>query len=186
MNQQVGNSLPYNCLMMTRTYLILFSFLAAVPTLVACQGEEGATPDPTPTVAPPFPTSAEAQVADARASSIEKKNVVVAQPASAPPQAAPGAARSSYEGTAQNAKMGAVLIGEDGVRHWVALDAWPDAVVGKKIQLDAVPVVRYDLPVATVGPNGEQSAGVVVEPGQTAEDAARRVVLTDPVWKLSE
>jgi hypothetical protein len=169
---------------MIRTCLLLLVSLAVVPTLVACQGVGGAASDPTPAVAPPFPSSAEASAADPKAS-VKTTRDAVAQPANVASQNTPAAARVSYEGTAHNAKLGAVLVDADGVRHWVELDSWPDNVLGKKVVLEATPVVRYDLPVVAAA-GAEVSAGVPIESGQTADEAARREVLTALIWKLAE
>ena len=183
----------YTCHMTVRTYLPLLCFLSLAPFLSSCTCDQQAPAKADPVEQPPFPVppdqgdkeSAARQATAAKSSPVAAPGQVGqgVKEAEPPPPERP---RGSYEGIAQNARMGAVLIGEDGARHWVDLDAWPDSVVGKKVQLDAVPVIRYDLPVATVGPNGEQSAGVPIEPGQTAEDAARREVLTDPIWKASD
>ena len=184
MNDQRGSASPYDCLMMTRTYLLSLLPLVVLPALVACQGVGGAASEPTPAVAPPLPSAAEAPTTDAKTSGVPSRDVA-SQPKTAAAQDQANSVRTRFEGTAQNAKLGAVLLAADGVRHWVELDAWPDKVLGKKIVLEATPVIRYDLPVVPSTGDG-QSAGVPVESGQTADEAARREVLTAPTWKLAE
>ena len=189
--------LHYNRKMTIRSSLASLSVLVLVSLLAGCQGDQQSSAQVDEAEQPPFPVTPAAVQESAQAEPAASGTSVPA-PAEKEPAAeevnntleqvlqSAEKPRSTYEGVAQNAKMGAVLVSEDGVRHWVELDAWPDAAVGKKVQVDAAREVRYDLPVATVGPNGEQSAGAVVEPGQTAEDAARREVLIELVWKISE
>ncbi len=189
--------LHYNRKMSIRSSLAFLSVLVLVSLLSGCPSDPQSSAQVDEAEQPPFPVGPAAAQESAQA-----EPPASGAPVPAPAEKEPAAEevnntleqmlqsaekpRSSYEGVAQNAKMGAVLVSEDGIRHWVELDAWPDAAVGKKVQVVAARETRYDLPVAKVGPNGEQSAGVVVEPGQTAEDAARREVLTELVWKISE
>jgi len=61
-------------------------------------------------------------------------------------------------GTAQNAKLGAVVEGERLVVYCEGLDSWPAAQVGKPVTVTGV-LTRTDDFKATVGPHGEISQG---------------------------
>ena len=110
----------------------------------------------------------------------------VATPAETPADvAAPADEKRTIEGTAQNAKMGAVLVTEQG-NVWVDLDAWPDDLIGKKLRAEGRMITRADVPVVTVVPGDPAVAGVPLEAGQDPAQAGSRSVLSEVTWTVLE
>lgn len=139
--------------------------LMAAVTLCACRAP--APPEPS---APPAPKSAEA----------------------APPTPAPSSFQSrlgqtiTLEGTAQNAKVGPLLLGppED---IWIdGMDAWKDSVVGKRVRVTGRVIEKADLPVFEHEEGAPEKGGMPVPKGTDLQKASRRFLLTDVQWKLLE
>lgn len=88
-----------------------------------------------------------------------------------------------FVGVAQNAKMGAVLVTDEG-ELWVDLHEWPDSAHGKKVRVTGVYQSRKDLPVF-VPKDGEPAvAGIPVPAGADLDAAATRRVLTEVKWEV--
>lgn len=100
-------------------------------------------------------------------------------PAAAPAAAQPPAAATPTPaqevvvvGKAQNAASGAVVAVDDGrVLYVGGLDAWPDALLGARVEVRGRLVRRKLAPDPTPGPGGEQRHGMVGE--SDVLDAAR-------------
>lgn len=94
------------------------------------------------------------------------------------------------EGTAVDAKLGALLIGK-GPDIWIdGLDAWPQGFYlggkeGKTLRVTAVVIERADLP-AFVSKEGEQKSGIPVEKQSDLEQAKKRFLLKDATWIVIE
>jgi len=99
--------------------------------------------------------------------------------------AAAAAETRSIEGTAQNAKAGAVLVTAEG-NVWVDLEAWPDDLIGRKLRVEGRMISRSDLPVVIVTPGAPIAAGVPIEEGQDPVRAGTRQVLSEATWTLLE
>lgn len=94
-----------------------------------------------------------------------------------PAAAAPTPARDvAVVGKAQNAASGAVVAADDGrVLYVGGLDAWPDALLGKRVEVRGSLVRRKLAPDPTPGPGGEQRHGMVGE-SEVIDGARWRVV----------
>jgi len=140
---------------------------------LACSREEpAAAAEP----AAAEPAAAEPAVAEAAA---EPAAEPAATEAATEPAADDG--KQSLEGTAQNAKMGAVLVTAEG-NVWVDLDAWPDDLVGTKLKVVGRMITKSDVPVVDAVAGEPAAAGVPVEDGQDKAEAATREVLSDVSW----
>jgi len=98
--------------------------------------------------------------------------------------------RITVQGEAHNAKMGAMLVGEEST-IWVDLpdEAWPDGFYkgndeGELVVVTGTVAQRADLPVFIAEP-GEpiMMAGIPMPPGTDLEEARKRYVLVDVVWQ---
>ncbi len=95
------------------------------------------------------------------------------------------------EGTAVNAKLGAMLIGE-GPEIWIdALDAWPEGFYlggreGKKLRVTGIVIERTDLPAFVTQEGQEQKSGIPVKNNTDLEKAQKRFLLKDATWVVVE
>jgi len=150
---------------------VLIAVLAVVLALcsVACKHTDSATE----TAAPAAPPAAAAEPVAAESPEAPSDVVAVADE------------KRSIEGTAQNAKMGAVLVTDEG-NVWVDLDAWPDDLIGKKLRVEGRMISKSDVPVVVMTPGEPVAAGVPLEAGQDPAQAAARQVLSHATWTLVE
>lgn len=79
-------------------------------------------------------------------------------------------------GTAENAKGGAVLLVDDVPLYVVGLDAWPDELLHRRVQVTGVRARKQYLPEATVDASGAVSQGAV----------GQQDVLEGASWQLAE
>jgi hypothetical protein len=92
----------------------------------------------------------------------------------------------TIEGTAEDAKLGAVLT-RPGDMVWIdGLDAWPRGLRGKRVQVTGKVIQRADLPVFVQREGEPQEQGIPVPPGTDVEKARRRFLLTEARWKVVE
>lgn len=97
----------------------------------------------------------------------------------------------TLEGTAGNAKLGAMLHG-NGQTIWIdGLDAWPEGYYqggdkGKRVRVTGKVIERSDLPVFEQKPGEPPRAGIPVQQGGDVKAARRRFLLTDAKWTLIE
>ena len=83
----------------------------------------------------------------------------------------------TLEGTAQNAKGGAVVVeAGSGPTYVVGLESWPDALVGQPVEVVGTLNRRKLIPFPVVGDDGAVSAGAQGE---------QRVLEGAPAWKKS-
>lgn len=93
----------------------------------------------------------------------------------------------TIEGTACNAKLGAMLKG-DGPDIWIdGLDAWPPELYlghgqGKRVMVTGTVTERYDLPIFVQEQGRLPKSGMPVAPGTNLEEASKRFLLRDPKW----
>ena len=106
------------------------------------------------------------------------KPVAVAEPA--PPQSA-----ASWDGTARNAKLGAVLVTDQGTLWIDGLTEWPSDLDGKRVHVEGALETRKDLPVFVPKPGEPQKTGIPVEEGADLDQAATRTVIVRAKWTLS-
>ncbi len=116
---------------------------------------------------------------------------MAAEPTSGPasgPTSQPAAVRVVVTGTAQNAKMGALLLKDgSGADLWIGgLDAWPDALVGQKVRVEGILVERDDVPVVVYRPGEPIATGVPVSDLQDIAAARRRTVISEATWTRVE
>jgi hypothetical protein len=93
----------------------------------------------------------------------------------------------TLEGTAANAKLGAILQGKDGVIWIEGLDSWPEGFCsggnqGKRLRVTGVVIRKDDLPVFVQKPGEPPSAGIPVASEEEREKAKRRYLLKDAKW----
>jgi hypothetical protein len=97
----------------------------------------------------------------------------------------------TIEGTALNAKLGAILVG-DGQDIWIdGLDAWPEGYYfgrdqGKRVRVTGTVIERDDLPVLSPEEAGPPKAGVPVTQGMEPKQASKRFLLKNAKWTLKE
>jgi hypothetical protein len=95
----------------------------------------------------------------------------------------------TVEGTAQNAKLGAVL-SDGGSSIWIdELDSWPEGFCvgeepGKRVRVTGTVIERSDLPVFVPKEGEPPRAGIPVAEGTDLEKASRRFLLKDAKWDL--
>ena len=95
--------------------------------------------------------------------------------------------RIVVEGTAANAKLGALLETETG-NVWIdGLESWPEGFyqgpgTGKRLRVTGVVVERHDLPVFVRKPGEPEMQGMPVEPGTDLHTASKRYLLRDASW----
>ena len=119
-----------------------------------------------------------------------------------PPQGGPEIAREwpagwaqlvgrqiALEGTARDAKLGAILVADDppGECVWIDdLESWPAAVAGRRVRVAGTVIARDDLPVFVPAAGEPQRSGIPVEDPALLERARRRHLLTGTRWTLLE
>ena len=85
--------------------------------------------------------------------------------------------RVTIEGTARDAKGGAVLLTTDGEPVYIGgLDSWPEELFGKPVVVSGRLVRRQYLPEATVDESGAWSQGTT---------GGQQLVLEEAAWKLA-
>lgn len=81
------------------------------------------------------------------------------------------------QGTARDAKGGAVVVADDGrVLYVGGLDGWPDGISGTRVVVTGQVVRKHHLPVAGQGPDGGWSQGV-------AAGGSGELVIADAKWE---
>lgn len=89
----------------------------------------------------------------------------------------------TVEGQASNAKLGAI-VGAEPAPIWIdGLDAWPEEVAWKRVQVTGTVIERHDLPVFVRKEGEPEMAGMPVPPGTDLHAASRRFLLKDARWK---
>ena len=107
----------------------------------------------------------------------------VAEPAQAPADVIDkGEQKRSIEGTAQNAKMGAVLVTEAG-NVWVDLKAWPDDLIGKRLRVQGRMISKVDVPVIA-GSYGADPAAVAHDAVTAAHARRADFLFVDTAGRL--
>jgi aminoglycoside 3-N-acetyltransferase len=97
----------------------------------------------------------------------------------------------TVEGTALNAKLGALLRGP-GPEIWIAdLDGWPEGYYlggdsGRRVRVRGTVVERHDLPVFVQRKGEPQRTGMPVPEGTDLRAARQRYLLQDAEWELLE
>ncbi len=91
--------------------------------------------------------------------------------------------RVTVTGVAREAKVGPVVVTEDGT-VWIDLECWPDQLVGKRVRVEGVYVVRSDLPVFVRKEGEPEKSGIPVSSPEEVAEARKRTVLTDARWEL--
>lgn len=95
----------------------------------------------------------------------------------------------TLEGRATNAKLGALLTG-DNFSIWVDdLESWPEGFyqsgdVGKRIKVTGTVIERYDLPVFVPKENEPMLSGIPVSEGTDLHKASHRYLLKDTKWEI--
>lgn len=110
-----------------------------------------------------------------------------APPPAAKPETKPTEpATITVTGVARDAKLGALLQGNKD--HWIdGLDAWPEAMLNKKVKVTGKLEVRADLPVHVQPKPGEpQVSGIPVPEGADLNKASERLVISGAKWELAE
>ena len=100
----------------------------------------------------------------------------------------------TLEGTAVNAKLGALLLqeGRDGTAIWIdGLEEWPEGLYqggdkGKHLRVTGKVIKRDDLPVFVQKPGDPPKAGIPVESEEELEKAKWRFLLSDVKWTVLE
>jgi hypothetical protein len=99
--------------------------------------------------------------------------------------------RVTLEGTAGNAKLGALLQGE-GNSIWIdGLDSWPEGFYsgddrGKRLRVSGTVITRDDLPVFVQKLGELPQAGIPVSSEEEREKAKWRFLLKDVNWTVLE
>lgn len=97
----------------------------------------------------------------------------------------------TIEGTAVDAKLGALLIG-DGPDIWIDnLDAWPSGFYlggrqGKKLRVTGVVIEKDDLPIFVPKENNLPKGGISVDKENDLEKTRKRFLLKDAKWIVLE
>jgi hypothetical protein len=97
----------------------------------------------------------------------------------------------TLEGTAGNAKLGALLLG-DADAIWIdGLDEWPEGFYsggdrGKRLRVTGEVVRRDDLPVFFKKPGESPRAGIPVQSEAEFEEAKWRFLLRNAKWTVLE
>lgn len=99
--------------------------------------------------------------------------------------------RVTVRGEAHNAKMGALVQGEDfTIRVDLPGDAWPDGLYhgddkGELVEVSGLVFQRNDVPVFIPESGEPMRQSVDVPPGTDPEKARKRYVLENVEWKLA-
>ena len=97
----------------------------------------------------------------------------------------------TLEGTAADAKLGALLQGEEGAIWIDGLDAWPegfDAGGGRRkhLRVSGTVIKKDNLPVFVQQPGALPRAGMPVQSAEALEKAQWRYLLKDATWTVLE
>lgn len=93
----------------------------------------------------------------------------------------------TLEGTPANAKLGALLVGQDD-QVWIdGLEEWPREVFGedgkgKRLRVTGTVVIRQDLPAYVQKPGEPPKTGIPVQEESQLKTASTRVLLKDATW----
>lgn len=92
------------------------------------------------------------------------------------------------EGTARNARMGAMLETGNGTLWMDNMEEWPENVDGKRVVVSGVLIKRHDLPVFVFTKEMKAGiepipSGIPVEEGADLHEAARRYLLQNAKWQ---
>lgn len=123
-----------------------------------------------------------------------------ASPLVPPPQTALTAWRTDWselvgrtvtlEGTAADAKLGALLLGGEGAIWIEGVASWPDGFwaggQGTRLRVVGTVIRKDDLPVFAPQPGEPAPAGIPVESGQELEKAKRHYLLRNATWTVVE
>jgi hypothetical protein len=123
--------------------------------------------------------------ADGKVVQAEPVMVVVEKPK----EEVEAAVHDHFEGVATQAKMGPMVLLDDGNTIWVDLGdhgEWPNEVLGKRVVVEGVFKTRADLPVFESKAGDLPRAGIPVPPGTDLQAASRRQVLVQVTWKQVE
>jgi hypothetical protein len=97
----------------------------------------------------------------------------------------------TLEGTAADAKLGALLVG-DGNSIWIdGLESWPEGFYrggdnSKRLRVTGKIIKRDDMPVFIQKPGEKASAGIPVKNEQELEQGKWRFLLKDAKWTVIE
>lgn len=97
----------------------------------------------------------------------------------------------TLEGTAANAKLGALLLGKDNAIWIDGLQSWPKGFYqggdhGKRLRVTGTVIKRDDMPVFVEKPGEPPQAGMPVKSEAELEKAKWRYVLKDAKWTVLE
>lgn len=97
----------------------------------------------------------------------------------------------TLEGTAADAKCGAMLVGETGMIWIDGLDGWPvgfydGGTQGKRLRVTGTVIERDDLPVFVQKPGEAVPAGIAVHSEAELQKAKWRFLLKDARWTVVE
>ena len=98
----------------------------------------------------------------------------------------------TLEGTAANAKLGAILLREDQDIIWIdGLHSWPEGYYsggdrGKRLRVTGKLIRRDDLPVFVQRPGEFPPQGMPVQSEKELEQAKWRLLLQDAKWTVLE
>jgi hypothetical protein len=98
----------------------------------------------------------------------------------------------TLEGTAANAKLGALLLAGDGESIWIdGLDQWPEGFYsggskGKRVRVTGTVIKRDDMPVFVQKPGEPLREGIPVQSEEELEKAKWRFLLKDAKWTVLE
>jgi hypothetical protein len=97
----------------------------------------------------------------------------------------------TLEGTAADAKLGALLQGEQGAIWIDGVDSWPEGLYsggdqGKRLRVTGTVIKKDDLPVFVQRPGEPPRAGIPVASEQEMDKAKWRYLLKDAKWTVLE
>ena len=96
----------------------------------------------------------------------------------------------TVEGTAVNAKLGALLITKDSSSIWInGIDSWPTGYYlggdnGKTLKVTGTLIEKYDLPVFIYKEGELPKSGIPVPVGTDLKEASRRYLLKGAKWEI--
>jgi hypothetical protein len=93
----------------------------------------------------------------------------------------------TLEGTAADAKLGALLQGKEGLIWIEGLESWPEGFYsggdqGKRLRVTGTVIRKDDLPVFVQKPGEPPGAAIPVASEEEREKAKRRYLLKDAKW----
>ena len=96
----------------------------------------------------------------------------------------------TIKGKAVDAKLGALLMKDDGSTIWINnLDSWPEVFYnrgdeGKVIEVTGKIIEKYDLPVFISKEGDPPRSGIPVPKGTDLKKASHRYLIDDAKWKI--